>query len=310
MDTHLLKTKVIYSNLEQFINNHQFECKIWKNTEAPAKQVVIMFNGFLEGIGNRNSAYLRYKKIGEELNNKGITAILLPLPFHFGRSVVGDGKETVSPISRLKIHGSFLYHGGFTQIKADVEVLYQELKNEPSRFNLKEDFVVSLLGYSIGGISAIAAAKHLQEKLDLKLNSLILLLSAWKIQDIDASSVAGFFRHTEPDLNEETWTTMMRELETIRHLESTDAIFKELVWGEDIGSNPELKFDEIAEKVLFIDGQMDEIFTQNIIRQRRDTLLEQNLRNCTFLSLPLQHAAMSSSGLQTPPKYISMFCSL
>jgi hypothetical protein len=310
MDTHLLRTKVIYSNLEHFINNHEFECKIWKNTEAPAKQVVIMFNGFLEGIGNRNSAYLRYKKIGEELNKKGIIAILLPLPFHFGRSVVGNGQETVSPISRLKIHGSFLYHGGFTQVKTDVEVLYHELKNEPSRFNLKEDFVVSLLGYSIGGISAIAAAKHLQEKLDLKLNSLILLLSAWKIQDIDASSVAGFFRHTEPDLNEEAWTTMMRELETIRHLESTDAIFKELIWGEDIGSNPELKFDEIAEKVLFIDGQMDEIFTQNIIRKRRDTLIEQNLRNCTFLSLPLQHAAMSPSGLQTPPKYISMFCSL
>lgn len=57
MDTHLLRTKVIYSNLEQFVNNHEFECKVWKNTEATAKHVVIMFNGFLEGIGDHNNQY-------------------------------------------------------------------------------------------------------------------------------------------------------------------------------------------------------------------------------------------------------------
>ena len=63
-------------------------------------------------------------------------------------------------------------------------------------------------------------------------------------------------------------------------------------------------------KVLFIDGQMDEIFTQNIMRDRRDTLLRRNLENCTFLSLPLHHAPTNSFGLKTPAKYIATFCAL
>ena len=310
MESFTLTSKVLYKTLEAYPNNHEFECKIWKNTPAPAKHVVIMFNGFLEGIGNKKSAYLRYKQIGEELNEKGIAAILLPLPFHFGRSIIGDGQDIVSPISRLREHGSYLYIGGFTQVKTDVQVLYHELKKEPSRFNLAGDFDISILGYSIGGVSAIAAAKHLIDTLELELNSLVVMLSAWKIQDIDAGSVAGFFRNIEPELNEETWETMMRELESIRDLETTDTVFKELIWGEDLGSNPELNFEQIAKKVLFIDGQMDEIFTQNIMRDRRDTLLRRNLGNCTFLSLPLHHASANSFGLKTPAKYIATFCAL
>lgn len=307
MEPFTLKTEVLYQNLRKYTNNHEFECKVWKNTDAPAKKVVIMFNGFLEGIGNKNSAYLRYKKIGEQLNEKGIVAVLLPLPFHFGRSMASDGQNIVSPLHRLKDHGTYLYHGGYTQVKTDVKALYQAIKDDPESFHLTEDFNVSILGYSIGGVSAIAAATCLKDEFKLNIESLVIVLSAWKIQDIDARSVASFFE--EPEL-ETAWTTMMTELETLRESKSTDAVFKELIWGDDLGANPELNFEQIAEKVLFIDGQKDEIFNPAIMRQRRETLLERNLNNCSFLSLPFDHGLMTSAGLQTPAKYIATFCAL
>lgn len=307
METFTLKTEVLYQNLRKYTNNHEFECKVWKNTDAPAKKVVIMFNGFLEGIGNKNSAYLRYKKIGEQLNEKGIVAVLLPLPFHFGRSMASDGQNIVSPLHRLKDHGTYLYHGGYTQVKTDVKALYQAIKDDPESFHLTEDFNVSILGYSIGGVSAIAAATCLKDEFKLNIESLVIVLSAWKIQDIDARSVASFFE--EPEL-ETAWTTMMTELETLRESKSTDAVFKELIWGDDLGANPELNFEQIAEKVLFIDGQKDEIFNPAIMRQRRETLLERNLNNCSFLSLPFDHGLRTTAGLQTPAKYIATFCAL
>jgi hypothetical protein len=307
METFTLKTEVLYQNLRKYTNNHEFECKVWKKTDAPAKKVVIMFNGFLEGIGNKNSAYLRYKKIGEQLNEKGIVAVLLPLPFHFGRSMASDGQDTVSPLHRLKEHGTYLYHGGYTQVKTDVKALYQAIKDDPESFHLTEDFNVSILGYSIGGVSAIAAATCLKDEFKLKIDSLVIVLSAWKIQDIDARSVASFFE--EPEL-ETAWSTMMNELEMLRESKSTDAVFKELIWGEDLGAIPELNFEQIAEKVLFIDGQKDDIFNPAIMRQRRESLLERNLNNCSFLSLPFDHGLMTSAGLQTPAKYIATFCAL
>ncbi|MBM3454699.1 MAG: hypothetical protein FJX80_06080 [Bacteroidetes bacterium] len=302
----ILKTEVLYQNLKKYTNNHEFECKVWENTDDRSNHVVIMFNGFLEGIGNREDHYEKYNEIGEQLNQQGIVAILLPLPFHFGRSMASDGQDTVSPVSRLKVHGIYLYHGGYTQVKADVKALYQTIKDDPKRFRLTEDFKVSILGYSIGGVSAIAAAKCLKDELQLKLDSLVVVLSAWKIQDIDASSVSRFFRS---QLDAEAWTTMMNELETLRENENTDAVFKELIWGEDLGANPELNFEQIAKKVLFIDGQRDDIFNPAIMRERRETLLKKDLKNCTFLSLPVNHFGRLQKKFAAA-KYIATFCSL
>jgi len=310
MEPFTLKTEVLYQDLKEHTNNHEFECKVWKRTKVPAKQVVIMFNGFLEGIGNATESYSRYKKFGAELNKAGIVAVLLPLPFHFGRSITSDGQDTVSPLDRLKEHGTYLYHGGYTQVKADVKALYRAIKDDPESFHLTEDFNVSILGYSIGGVSAIAAAKCLKDELQLNIDSLVIVLSAWKIQDLDAKSVSTFFEDIEPELNEEAWTTMMKELESLRDSGSTDAVFKELIWGEDLGSIPELNFEQIAEKVLFIDGQMDEIFKQAIMHNRRETLLEKNLKNCTFLSLPVNHVGRDDAMRFTPAKYIATFCGL
>ena len=307
MEPFTLKTEVLYQNLKKYTNNHEFECKVWKNTDSPAQQVVIMFNGFLEGIGNKEDHYEKYKEIGEQLNQQGIVAILLPLPFHFGRSMASDGQDTVSPVIRLKEHGIYLYHGGYTQVKADVKALFQAIKDDPERFGLTEHFDVSILGYSIGGVSAIAAAKCLKDELQLNLDSLVVVLSAWKIQDIDATSVSSFFRS---QLDVEAWTTMMNELETLRENKNTDAVFKELIWGEDLGAIPELNFEQIAKKVLFIDGQMDDIFNQAIMRERRETLLKKELKNCTFLSLPVNHVGRDKFKKFAAAKYIATFCAL
>jgi hypothetical protein len=304
-----LKTEVLHQNLRKYTNNHEFECQMWKNTDNRSNHVVIMFNGFLEGIGNKETDYNKYDEIGEQLNQKGIVAILLPLPFHFGRSMASDGQDTVSPVSRLKVHGTYLYHGGYTQVKADVKALFHAIKDDPERFGLTEHFDVSILGYSIGGVSAIAAAKCLKDELQLKLDSLVVVLSAWKIQDIDALSVSRFFRFIEREFNEEAWTTMMNELETLRESKSTDAVFKELIWGEDLGAIPELNFEQIAKKVLFIDGQMDEIFNPAIMRERRETLLKKGLKNCTFFSLPVNHFGRLQKKFAAA-KYIATFCAL
>jgi hypothetical protein len=263
---------------------------------------------FFRGIGDHRTHYKRYEYIAAALNRKNNVAILLPLPFHFGRSKGNEIQNTINPLDRLKIHGSFLYHGGYTQVQADVEALYNDIKMDPARFNLLEDSDVSILGYSIGGVSAVAAANHLQKTLNISLNSLILMLSAWKIQDIEPSAIGDFFRILDPNLTQ-AWVNLLRELVSIKDDESVDGVFKELIWGVDTDKDTKIEFDKMAQKVLFIDGQFDEIFNPTIIRDRRDSLQKVNLKNCTFLSVPVDHAAIRGS-FSFLPEYIGLFCQL
>lgn len=308
MRTFKLKTKIHFKELLEFNNNSEFNCYLWDDIrEDRAKEALIMFNGFLEGVSadsrRREQFLLRYKSIGEELNSKGIIVILLPLPFHFDRCLGVTNNEIASPVARLSIHGSFLYYGGFTQVLSDIESLYRKIKSAPEDFRLSPDFSVNILGYSIGGISAITASSYLTNVLKIKVNSLILMLSAWKVQDIDPNAIEGFFS-AEPNLNAEAWRRMMRELEFIQTDPGVDPLFKNLIWG----TGEEIDFQLIAKKVLFIEGQFDEIFTSEIISDRRQTIQRRNSRNCTFISAPVNHLALRES--RTLSKYVAFYFSL
>lgn len=308
MKTFRLKTRVQFKELLEYHNNIEFNCYLWDDVDGnTVKDVVIMFNGFLEGVSfemNIRERFLfRYRLIAEELNRKGIIAILLPLPFHFERCIVSSNGTVVSPISRLSIHGSFLYYGGFTQVIVDIAELYKKIKSAPEDFKLSVDFRVNVLGYSIGGISAITASNYLSNVLNIKVNSLVLLLSAWKVQDIDPNAIGGFF-NAEPNLNAESWSRMLNELEIIQSDPNVDPLFKDLIWG--VGD--EINFEDLAGKVLFVEGQFDEIFTPQIILDRKQNIQRRNLRNCSFLSIPSNHLALKES--KTLAKYIGLFLSL
>jgi hypothetical protein len=310
METFRLRTETQFKELLQFPNNHEFNCYLWKDISVEAaKEVVVMFNGFLEGVSSseeeRDRLLFRYKLIAKELNRNNIVAILLPLPFHFDRSIGVSSGDDSAPIQRLQGHGSFLYYGGFTQVVSDIESLHTKLKGAPSEFGLRDDFRISILGYSIGGVSAISAANHLENKMKVEISSLILMLSAWKLQDIDPKAIGGFF-NSEPNFNEDTWTRMLEELNILENDNNVDSLFKYLIWG----TGQEIDFENLAKKVLFIDGQFDEIFHPEIIRDRRQTIQQRNLKNCTFISIPSNHLAIQRNEAIPLAKYIALYLTL
>ena len=121
------------------------------------------------------------------LKEKNINSVLLPLPFHFDRSRDFAGENQFAPIVRLKESGSYLYHGGFTQVKNDVNKLIKDIEINPNRFGLttSEKIKFHLLGYSLGGVAATGSAV-LSE---IKFESLTVLLSAWNLSEINPDAI-------------------------------------------------------------------------------------------------------------------------
>ena len=116
MERFKLRTEIQFKELLPYSNNHEFNCYLLKDISVDAaKEVVVMFNGFLEGVSSsaeeRDRLLYRYKLIAKELNRNNIVAILLPLPFHFDRSIGVSSGDDSAPIQRLQGHGSFLYYG-------------------------------------------------------------------------------------------------------------------------------------------------------------------------------------------------------
>lgn len=90
------KSKIEFDDLKQFRANTTFEIPIWKSNN-PNGNVLIMIHGFLEGVESnrekRNRHLKKYESIAIRLAEKGFTSILLPLPFHFDRSVDFENEE-------------------------------------------------------------------------------------------------------------------------------------------------------------------------------------------------------------------------
>ncbi|MBM3455372.1 MAG: hypothetical protein FJX80_09520 [Bacteroidetes bacterium] len=288
-----------------FPKNSIFNLPIWKLEGNKSSEVLIMINGFLEGVGgvqNRHEKLIdiRYGAIAKKLlNDKGITSVLLPLPFHFNRSFDVIGEDEFAPLSRLTKSGTYLYYGGFTQIVNDVEKLIQDIEANPARFGLQESIPIKfhLLGYSIGGVAAIGAALNLKRGDSPKLESLLVLLSAWNIAEIKPQAIERTFGERF-GFSSEMWATMLNQLEEIR--EVTNPVFKKLIWNE----GGAIEFKTCAKRVFFLHGFNDEVFTQTHTEATRQEVLEM-MDKCTFINLPIDHNAIRST--EEIAGYVSTF---
>jgi predicted esterase len=268
--------------LESFPSNKVFDLRLWRpiNLEDQKNsEVIILINGFMEGVRINNSTPSRklYESIASELNKNNISAIHYPLPFHFERS--GES----NPVERLKINGSFLYYGGFSQVIEDIEKLIKEILEDPSKYGLEKNPKIHLLGYSLGGIAAVGAAAELVSKnIGFKFSSLSVLLSAWNFNNISPRNISVAFRNT---ITSEDWEKVMKDLEQIRDDSSFSQVFKYLIWetGEPI------QFSKLADKVLFLHGHNDEIFNMEDTRRIQRLLLDE-MNQCTLINLPCKHA--------------------
>jgi hypothetical protein len=290
-----------YFPQNQFTNNSIFKLPIWKaNQRKSCNEVLIMINGFLEGVEidqNKLDRHLeRYEAIAKKiLKEKNITSVMLPLPFHFNRSRDIKGDNQFAPISRLTKSGTYLYYGGFTQVVSDVKKLINDIENNPLKFGLTvtDNIKFHLLGYSLGGVAAIGSALHLERKLD----SLTILLSAWNLSEINPEAINKAFGK-KFGLTTELGTRMIEELKEIK--EKTDPVFKKLIWNE----GEPIAFNKCAERVFFLNGFKDDIFTNSHTEESRKQVLEV-MEKCTFINIPSDHHAFRSR--EAIAGYVSTF---
>ena len=268
--------------LEAFPSNKVFDLKLWRPEDFRShknSEILILINGFMEGVSLNNSKPSRklYESIAAQVNSNKISAIHYPLPFHFERSLESN------PIERLKISGSFLYYGGFSQVIEDIEKLVKEILEDPNKYGLEENPKIHLLGYSLGGIAAIgAASEFVNNNSDFKFSSLSILLSAWNFNNIRSANVSNAFRNA---FTSEDWEKVMEDLEQIRNDSSFSEVFKYLIWED---GNP-VQFSNLADKVLFLHGHNDEIFSLEDTRRIQKLLIDE-MNQCTLINIPCKHA--------------------
>lgn len=284
------QSDIKYPQLARFPRNKEFSIPVWKpNKDQNCQEIVIMLNGFMEGVTHdprrREMFLMRYRLIAENLNESNIAAVLMPLPFHFMRSDDFDGN---APVKRLAEHGSYLYHGGYDQIIADVKKLTSEIKESPSKFGLNvpgESVKIHLLGYSLGGVAAMGATLEMN---DVKFESLTVLLSSWNISEIDPQAIEQLFRN-DFDFGESEWSRMLEELKASS---IDDHIFNQLIWGEEEIPLPK---PEKVKRILFIHGIRDEVFSRNMTASRTNSIIERNDQtHCSFILLPDSHSGLRS----------------
>ena len=93
--THIdFESNNLYPHLDQFPNNKQFKIPCWKTKTNDCNEVLIMINGFLEGVLHEhevddtikerkiNNHLMRYNSIANESIKNGIVSLLIAaLPF-------------------------------------------------------------------------------------------------------------------------------------------------------------------------------------------------------------------------------------
>ena len=301
-----------YSYLEQFPNNKNFEIPCWQNENRNSKEILIMINGFLEGVLNVpieeeikrqkkiNIHLRRYDSIANELLKKNIVSVLMPLPFHFGR---GEDFSSRAPIERLMEDGSNLYFGGFDQIIRDVNDLISRIKNNPHEFGLdkkEKNIKFHMLGYSIGGVSAMGCVLKLEH--DFK--SMNILLSSWNLNAISSDAMHELFQPTF-QLGRNEWEKIKSDLDDA---DIIDPEFNFLWKGEESQDFPlRDKLENKVSKILFINGNHDSLFTQEMATQRAKYLTDKEFDNVTFLFVHSNHLGLGQQGRTMIPKFIATF---
>ena len=296
-----------YDPKNPFFSNSSFKLPIWKNDEEVNKsaEILIMINGFLEGVDRdqirrEKLVSMRYGSIAQKLlKDKNIVSVLMPLPFHFNRSLDISGENDYAPITRLTESGTYLYYGGYTQIVSDIEKLIVDIENNSSKYGLKNNSPIKfhLLGYSIGGVASIGAALNLNVENRPKFDSLSVLLSAWNLSVLQPNAIVDALGRRY-GLTTEMWSRMLEQLEEIK--ESVNPVFRKLIWDE----GDQIDFSKCANRVFFLNGFGDEIFTTSHTEAVRHQVIEM-IDKCTFINLPTDHLALRS--IEEIAGYVSNF---
>ena len=299
--------------LKQFPSNRVFDIPCWQNSDKKSNEIVIMINGFLEGVlrnpeGSEINTQqqidrhlFRYKFIAKELLKKNIASVLMPLPFHFNR---GKDFSDKAPVRRLKEDGSNLYYGGFDQIIQDVDDLILKIKKSPTEFGLNNDvenLKFHILGYSIGGVSAMGCVLKTKHKFE----SMNILLSSWNLNAISSDAINELFEPTF-QLGKNEWKKMKSDLDNAN---IEDPEFNFLWKGEETKEYPlRNKLEGRVKKILFVNGNQDSLFTQEMATQRAKYLTEKEFDNVTFLFVHSDHIAIKDKqALTMIPKFIATF---
>jgi hypothetical protein len=284
----IFKSEIEFKELEKYPANNEFKLHIWKDDKKKTNSITIFINGFLEGVLPskkmieykvlERQALSRYRGYANALLKKDINSVLLPLPFHFDR---GKDIDNSAPIKRLTEHGSFLYHGGYTQVINDLEKLITQIKQNPEDFGLNDNSHINfnLFGYSLGGVAAMGAAKRLNQYF----STLTILLSSWKISDIDPSEIEQAFED-KFEFKAKDWNKLLDEL---KNSAISDEIFNQLIWGDEQFCLPEK--NEVGE-ILFIHGINDDLFNVKMTAERTNHLINKKASNCSFHILPSDHS--------------------
>lgn len=289
---------------ELYPNNKDFKVLVWKKKDK--REITIFINGFLEGVEFTDDRFDRikehyfakYKDLGKRLLEKEINSVFLPLPFHHNR---GKDIGRAAPLKRLMEHGSNLYYGGYDQILSDLEKLIAQIKKNRNDFGLldtdklkDEDIQFHLLGYSIGGVAAMGAAK----KLEQKFASMTILLSSWNIAEIEPTEIERSFKRLF-NFTSSNWNILLDQL---KKSNIEDLIFNQLIWGDKDFTLPK---ENKVKRILFIHGIDDKLFNTKMTAKRTSHLISSEAQNCSFHILPSKHDAQNPFIMSLASEFIS-----
>ena len=246
-------TRLLYPQAANNIN--ELELRLWTpDSGSQPHEIAIMVHGFLEGIENeprsRERWLRRYEAIAEELAQRNIASIFLPMPLHFERMVPAAEGTLATIVQRLKNNGTYLYYGGHDQFSTDIGLLIESILAEPTKYRLAPgNTKIHLIGYSLGGAAAMAAATTNHGKVD----SLSVLYSTWGLANIPSEAIGAAFQDRY-GFSAADWNATMAVLASRR--ESFDEAFQAVMWGEISPS----WIGRFPKRVLFVHGLMDELF--------------------------------------------------
>lgn len=131
--------------------NEHFGLRVYlPNTGKRFSEVIIMVSGYAE-----DTPYVYDRYFGPVLAEQNIPSILLPLPFHMLRRPKNSKRA-----KELVADDPVRFFAGYLQILRDIAKLANAISKPQGDFareHFSDDCVVSLLGYSLGGLGVLAA---------------------------------------------------------------------------------------------------------------------------------------------------------
>lgn len=313
-------------SLPGYTHNVKFPIRVWPQSGSnPARGIVVMVNGFLEGLtqgGGEIKFPEHYNAIAETLSKQNYIVVLMPLPFHFERSFDFPSEGPLAPILRLDNsiggNGSFVFFGGYTQLKEDIHHLCKlfKQKSKPGfdEFNISNTPEYHLLGYSLGGVMTLGML--IEDEGPVKFNSTSILLSNYNISDITPNQINNNLGLKLMGFTGEIWSRVIGDLKKSK--KSLPAFFRFLIWGENqsIFKQKLVELGNISKnkqpRLLFLNGMQDDLFDFKKINRRNNDLFDlimknENIKTIVTLIMTSSKHRIQKTGLIA--EYVSAFIS-